>query len=171
MSTHLCVLQNPHRALATLAGEKKTKERQCKSAQYNLVQAKGDAEAVAVAAVVGLVPDRLAAGPHRCLLCQSSLWRRRHRPQPHGSQQIGQQAPCDDRRPRHPFGSDGHSGQRQRGHAGLPRVDEHAGRRRQAGPEAAEAPALARGSGLRLRAGAAFIALAGDHTDLGCSQS
>ena len=80
---------------------------------------------------------------------------RGHRPEPHGSRQIGQQASRADRRPGHPAGRDGDGGQRQRGHAGLPGADRHARRRRQAGPQAAEAGAPARGPGLRLRAGAA----------------
>ncbi len=63
---------------------------------------------------------------------------RRYRPKSHGSEQVRQQASCDDRRQRHtPFCyRDG--GQRQRGHASRQAPVEHAAGRRQAGTSAAE---------------------------------
>src|SRR6266540_3789449 len=80
---------------------------------------------------------------------------------------LWHQAPRVDGCPRHPLECDGDGGQRQRGDAGLPGVGGHASRGRQAGSQTSEAGAAARRWRLRLGAGAAVAALAGDHAGAG----
>ena len=103
--------------------------------------------------------------------CKAPGRGRGHRPQPHGPQQVRQQAPRPDRRPGYALERDRDRRQRQRGHAGAGRAREQAGRRRQAGAEAGTAGATARQRGLRFRAVAGVVALAGDHTAAGPSGS
>src|SRR5258708_18732522 len=93
-------------------------------------------------------PDRLATCLDRRFLRQGAGRGPRHGAQSHGSEQVGQQAPCDDRWPRHSPVRDGDSGQRQRGHGGLRCPDEYAPRRWQAGTQAAETRTAARRSRL-----------------------
>ncbi len=97
----------------------------------------------------------------RRLLRQGPGRGRGYRPESDGPEQIRQQAPRDDRRPRRAAGGDGDRRQRPRDHPGLHDARRHAAGGRQAGAEAAEARPLAGGSGLRLGTGAAGFAQAG----------